>query len=274
LYQPYEVVSVSDSGITIPAALESTLCDSTSSIRGKIWRLDLSSGVATADTGLQEVTRFGTLGVYRAKQNFLFNGITSDLLTRPSTSLIFDEYATYTYRTISFESTIVGSIPAIGEQAKVTVDDNFAYIDLLVDNDRADYALGVGYSISSTIGVAPTVGTTLGRTVGDRNIVISRLSTTNIARILGKEFTWAGKTHVVTGYTEIVDTSGTLDLDGNLLAIVTFNDVYSIHPTYVGTGLAARADSAIGDNISIKALFQRNKRFRSFNALYLLQRIM
>jgi hypothetical protein len=253
LYQPYEVVSVSDSGITIPAALESTLCDSTSSIRGKIWRLDLSSGVATADTGLQEVTRFGTLGVYRAKQNFLFNGITSDLLTRPSTSLIFDEYATYTYRTISFESTIVGSIPAIGEQAKVTVDDNFAYIDLLVDNDRADYALGVGYSISSTIGVAPTVGTTLGRTVGDRNIVISRLSTTNIARILGKEFTWAGKTHVVTGYTEIVDTSGTLDLDGNLLAIVTFNDVYSIHPTYVGTGLAARADSAIGDNISIKA---------------------
>lgn len=253
LYQPYEVVSVTDTGIEIPANLVSTLCDSTSAIRAKIWRFDLSSGVATADTGIQELTRFGTLAVYRAKQNFYVNGITSDVLTRPSTAFVFGEYPTYTYRTIAFENTIVSGIPVVGNQAVVTVDDNFAYIDLIVDNDRASYALGVGYTISDTIGVVPAGGTTLGRTVGDQNIVISRLDTTEKSRILGMVFTWGGKQFEITGYSEIVDTSGTPGLDGGDVAIVTFADVYSIHPTYVGSGLAVRADSSIGDNISLKA---------------------
>ena len=253
IYQPYEVVSVTDTGLFIPTNLVSSLCDSTSAIRAKIWRLDLSSGVATADTGVQELTGFGTLAVYRAKQNFYVNGITSDVLTRPSTAFVFDEYPVYTYRTIAFENTIVSGIPVLGAQAVVGVDDNFAYIDLNIDNDRASYNLGVNYTISSTIGVVPTGGTTLGRTVGDLNIVIARLDTTNKTRILGMVFTWAGKQFEITGYSEITDTSGTPGLNGNNLGIITFADVYSIHPTYVGTGIAARADSAIGDNIALKA---------------------
>ena len=253
LYQPYEVVSVTDTGLEIPANLVSSLCDSTSTIRAKIWRLDLTSGVATADTGIQELTGFGTLAVYRAKQNFYVNGITSDVLTRPSTAFIFDEFPIFTYRTIAFENTIVSGIPVVGAQAVVTVDDNFSYIDLNIDNDRAAYNLGVNYTISSTIGIAPTGGTTLGRTVGDLNVVIARLDTTDKNRILGMVFTWSGKQFEITGYSEIVDTSGTPGLNGDNLGIITFTDVYSIHPTYGGTGLAARADSSIGDNITLKA---------------------
>ena len=259
-YQPYEVVSVSlakvgstNVDLEIPANLVSSLCDSTSAIRAKIWRFDLSSGVATADTGIQVLTSFGTLAVYRAKQNFYVNGITSDILTRPSTAFIFDEYPVYTYRTIAFENTIVSGISVVGTQAVVTVDDNFAYIDLLVNNERANYALGVGYTVDSTIGVVPAGGTTLGRTVGDLNIVISRLDTIDKTRILGMVFTWGGKQFEITGYSEITDTSGTSGLNGGSLGIITFADVYSIHPTYGGTGLATRADSSKGDNIALKA---------------------
>ena len=253
IYQPYEVISVTDTGLSIPANLVSSLCDSTSAIRAKIWRFSLSSVVATTDSGIQELTSFGTLAVYRAKQNFYVNGINSDILTRPSTAFTFNEYPTYTYRTIAFENTIVSGIPVVGTQAVVTVDENFAYVDLTVNNDRASYNLGVNYTISDTIGVVPAGGTTLGRTAGDLNIVITRLGATDKSRILGMVFTWAGKQFEITGYSEITDTSGTPGLNGNNLGIITFADVYSIHPSYVGTGIAARADSALGNNNTLKA---------------------
>lgn len=254
LYQPYEVISVTDTGFEIPATLVSTLCDSTSAIRAKIWRFDLSSGVATADTGIQEQTSFGTLAVYRAKQNFLLNGIGADIFTRPSTAVVFDEYPTYTYRTIAFENTIVSGIPAASNQAKVTVDDNFAYVDLNVINDRAAYTIGgASYTINSTIGVAPAGGSTLGRNQGDLNISIAVLESADQSRILGMLFTWAGKVHRITGYSTVTDTSGISGLNGEQFGIITFEDVYGINPSYLGTGLAVRADSSIGNNIALKA---------------------
>ena len=249
LYQPYEVISVTETDIEIPLALDAVLCDSSNAtIRRKVWRMDLTSGVATADSGLQEQTDFGTLAVYRAKQNFLLDGIDSDIFTRPSTALIFDEYDTYTYRTLAFENTIVSGIPVTGLQATTTVDDNYSYIDLLVDNTKALLTVGVGYTIDSTIGVSPAGGTALGSTQGDLNVAISRLDTIDQGRILGMIFTWAGGVFRVTGYTNATETA-TSDTFG----ILTFEDIYSIHPTYVGTGLAVRADSAIGDNIALKA---------------------
>jgi hypothetical protein len=66
-------------------------------------------------------------------------------------------------------------------------------------------------------------------------------------------FTWGGKQFEITGYSEITDTSGTSGLNGGALGIITFADVYSIHPSYVGTGIAARADSALGNNNTLKA---------------------
>ena len=251
LYQPYEVISVTDTEEVIPASLVSTLCDSTSTIRAKIWRFDLTSGVATADTGVQERTDFGTLAVYRAKQNFLFNGINSSVLSRPSTALVFDEFPTFTYRTIAFENTIVSGIPVVGLQAKVTTDDNYSYIDLNVDNTKALLALGgAGYTVGSTPeGVAPSViGTTLGATQFDGNIAIARLEAIDQARIIGMIFTWAGAVHRITGYSEATTTGTSLDF-----GILTFEDVYTINTIDSSAGLAAPCRSSIGDNIALKA---------------------
>jgi len=249
-YQPYEVVSVSDTEIEIPLALDAALCDSSNAgIRRKIWRMDLTSGVATADSGVQVQTGFGTLAVYRAKQTFLLDGIDNTIFTRPSTALIFDEYDIYTYRTIAFENTIVSGIKVTGLQVTATVDDNYSYIDLLISNSKASLTLGAGYTITSTIGAAPAGGTTLGRTQGDLNIAIANLETIDQSRILGMIFTWAGSVFRITGYTEAVETA-----TSNNFAILTFEDVYSIHPTYVGGGLAVRADSTFdNNNIAFKA---------------------
>lgn len=252
-YQPYDVVTVSDTGIEIPAGQVASLCDSVdTAIRAKIWRLDLSSGVALGGS-LAETSDFNTLAVFRSKQNFYMNGVTADILTRPSTALVFDEYPTYTYRTLAFLNNI-GSTILGANTAVVNIDDNYSYIDLNVNNDRAGYTRGGGdYTIISTVGNAPTGGTNLGDTQGDLNIAISAIDSVDINRIEDMIFTWGGKLHRITGYSTVEDTSGTVGLTGNEFGIITFEDVYSIHPTYGGTGLSQRADSTVGDNIALKA---------------------
>lgn len=237
LYQPYEVVNVSDTGLEIPADREANLCQSANSaIRRKIWRLDLTSVVATADTGVQELTNFGTFGVYRAKQNFLLNGIDSSTLARPSTALVFDEQPDFTYRTIAFENTIVGEVPVGVDQTRATTDDNFDYINLTVDNTRAAFT-------ASTID--PLWSGTLGRTAGDEHIAILRLSPTDAGRITGMIFTWAGVLHEVTDYQEETDGPVTY-------GIITVTDLYSIDPAYT-SGINVRVDSPIGNNNTLQA---------------------
>jgi hypothetical protein len=237
LYQPYEVITVSETGLEIPLDRETDLCQSSNTaIRRKIWRLDLTSVVATADTGIQELTDFGTFGVYRAKQNFLINGIDSSTLARPSTALVFDEQPDFTYRTIAFENTIVGSIPVVGVQTRATTDDNFDYINLTVDNTRAAFT-------ASTID--PLWSGTLGSTAGDEHIAISRLSTTDAIRVIGMLFTWAGVLHEVTDYRE--ESDGPVDY-----GIITISDIYSIDPNHI-SGLNVRADSPIGNNNTLQA---------------------
>lgn len=256
VYVPYDIVSVSDSTILIPESVEGVLCQgSNTAIRRKIWRLDLNIGVtSTTTSGLREEIEFGTVAVYRAKQNLLLDGITAEVLTRPSTALVFNENPNLTYRTLAFENTIISGIPVTGTQSKVTIDDNFGYIDLNVNNSRAAYGIGsINYSIDSTTGQTPFGGTTLGRNAGDRNVAILELGADDISRIVGKIFTWAGKLHIITGYSIATDISGTPGLTGNKFGIATFSDLYNINPDFSGAGLAQRADSAISENISLKA---------------------
>jgi hypothetical protein len=246
LYQPYDCITVTDTGKEIPLSKEADLCDSNNpELRRKIWAIATTSGaVSTTDSGLARDTVFGTLGVFRAKQQFLLNGITSDILTRPSTALIFEEQDEYTYRTLAFENTIVSGIPVDGVQATVTVDDNFDYIDLNVENARADYLIGT-YSL--------TGGTTLGSTQGDLNIAITALDADNVTRINSSDvdmiFSWQGKNHIITNYQTKTDADGTF-------GVITITDDYSINPDYVGTGIAARVSSAVGNNIALKAGLQ------------------
>lgn len=237
LYQPYEVVSVSDTGLEIPEDREIDLCNSTNAdIRRKIWRLDLSSGVATADTGIQETTDFGTFAVYRAKQNFLLDGIAPDTLTRPSTALVFAEQPDFTYRTIAFENTIVGEIATDTNQSRTTTDNNYDYINLTVDNTRAAFN-------ANTIDAGWTG--TLGNTAGDTHIAILALSALDQSRVIGMIFTWAGVLHEVVDYREETD-------GGVTYGIITVDDLYSIDPSHT-SGINQRASSVIGDNITLEA---------------------
>lgn len=238
LYQPYEIVSVSDTGLLIPDDQVANLCDSSNTnLRRKIWRFDLSSVVATADSGLKETVDFNTLVVIKSKQNFLVNGIESNVLTRPSTAFVFNEQDSVTYRTIAFENTIVSGIPVVGNQSVVVFDSNFDYIDLLVDNDRSAFT-------ASTINPAWTG--TLGRTQGDTHIAVGVLESIDATRIIGMQFTWAGKVHQVSAYQSATDGL-------TPYGIITITDVYSIHPTYSGSGITRRVDNTTGNQNSLQA---------------------
>jgi hypothetical protein len=238
LYQPYEVVTVTDTGVEIPSDLVSTLCDSSNnSLKAKIWRLDLTSVVVTTNSGLQEAVDFGTFGVLRAKQNFLINGIESDVLTRPSTAFVFDEQPNFTYRTIAFENTIVSGIPVVGVQSVVVFDSNFDYVNLLVDNDRAAFSANT---------INPLWTGTLGQTQGDTHIAIGLIEGVDLLRVIGMQFTWGGKLHEITNYQTATD--GAVSY-----GIITISDVYSIHPTYSGLGISQRVDNTIGNQNSLQA---------------------
>jgi hypothetical protein len=242
LYYPYAVVTVSDTGTSIPTAKVAALCDSTNTtIRAKIWRFDLSSGVQTGAAGIQEDILFGTFGNYRDKSSFLIEGIPADLSTRPSTALIFDEQETRVYRTISFENTIVGSTPTPVDVTKVTIDTNFDDVNLLVDNDRAADA-----NVDSNPG-------TMGATVGDTMVAVNLLEGTDPARINTGNmlFSWNGVVHRITDYT--VES----DIDGDF-GVIRFTDVYSINDSYT-SGLSLRVDNLIGDQNSLRATLDANE---------------
>lgn len=250
-FQPYEVVSVSQTPIEIPASYFSDLGSANSDINFKVFRLDFTSGTggdaATENTGLAFNIDHNTLAVLTSQQNLLLNGIDSATLTRPSTALIFDEQPTVTYRTLAFENTIVGNVQVSGLQSRVTIDDNFSYVDLTVINDFADHAIA-SYSL---IG-----GTTLGSTAGDRHIAVVKVSNDDEARLNTSDvdmiFTWQGRTHIITNYQVVTDAE---DGTGREFGIITINDKYDI----VGgppTGLVARASSAAGNNITLQAGLQ------------------
>ena len=254
-FQPYEVINVSDTGITVPIDYTNgAITDDIGSIGligSKVWRLEFTSGtgggVATETTGLQFNVAHATNAVLTSQQNVFVNGVDSSTVTRPSTALIFNEQETVTYRTLAFENTITGGIPVVGAQTRITIDDNFDYVDLVVNNTFAAQAPAT-YSLSG--------GTTLGDTQGDTHIAVSTvLSANDQARLNSSDvdmiFAWQGKTHIITNY-QVVTDSGS----GTQFGIISFTDKYNISDTYAGAGLAARASSAAGNNITLQAGLQ------------------
>jgi len=236
LYYPYGVVSASSTDIEVPVAY----CDSTNTaIRRKVWRLDLSSGVSTGASGIQVDTTFGTFGNYRDKQSFLLDGLPASLSTRPSTALVFDEQPSQTYRTISFDTTIVSAIPTPAGVKRIGIDSNYDAIDLTINNDYAgDANLDAGAG-------------TMGATVGDTMIAIELLDAGDITRVNGGNmiFTWAGVTHRITEYE--ADSSGAY-------GVVKFVDLYSINDSHT-SGLALRADNTIGSTNTLKAVLRADE---------------
>ena len=249
----YDVVSAGDSGEEIPASLVSTYCFSdNTALRGKVFRLALNLGISDSSlTGLRQGISFGDYGILRQKQNLILNGIESDVLTRPSTALVFDE-ADITYRTIAFENTISDLVPTAANQVRCTIDSSFDYVDMTVDNERSAFTIGgVDYLIVSTNGAAPAGGISFGANQGDRNIAIALLGDTDADRSIGTIFAWQGKLHKISGYTIATDASGGPN-NGQRFAIITFTDVYNNNPDYTGNGLTERASSAEDKTIFLR----------------------
>ena len=77
-YSPYEVVSVTDTGLTVPALL----CESGSAIQTKVWALAMTTGVGITSSGLTTVTDHGQIITHQAKSALLVHGVTSSTVTR------------------------------------------------------------------------------------------------------------------------------------------------------------------------------------------------
>ena len=135
-YSPYEVVSVTDTGLTVPALL----CESGSAIQTKVWALAMTTGVGITSSGLTTVTDHGQIITHQAKSALLVHGVTSSTVTRPSTAFVFDAAPTITYRTLSIENTIVSGINVANNalDSRMTFDSNYQYIPIPVDNDHGD----------------------------------------------------------------------------------------------------------------------------------------
>jgi len=227
-----------DGGIITAATISGTPVTDTNTpvISNKIYKLNLGTGIeGTAENGLQYDTDHDTPIVFRHKQNFVLDGVTS-VPTRPSTAVVFSEdpNGTVTYRTIGFGRNITQNKVVGSNQSVVTFDSNYDYLDMNLDQDilsLADNDANITPAISGATGAE-----TLGASAGDTRIAINRISSTDEARLLTQDmiFTWGGKAFKITGYTEHTNTS-----TGNQFAVITFTDRSNIVNNATGSGLNA-----------------------------------
>lgn len=156
-----------------------------------VYRLSVA-GTDGLEVGLND----GDKLVLRQNKNFLFSGVREQTSIRPSTALILDEQPGLVYRTISFSNQDSDSSPLAADTFQVVFDTGFDFLSLELDNT---------YSLRSDFAGS---GTTMGGTPGDRVLAVKRLlSQDDIDRIDNNDmiFSHAGKTHIVTNYTERTD---------------------------------------------------------------------
>ena len=224
-------VSEVESGVITAATISGTAVtdDNTPVLDNKIWKFNLGTGIeGTAENGLQYETVHDTPIVFRHKQNFVIDGVTS-VPTRPSTAFVFSEdpNGSVTYRTIGFGRNITQGKVVSTNQSVVTFDTNYDYLDLNLDQDilqLADNDANISPAISGAAG-----SETLGASTGDTRIAINRVSDIDEARLLTQDmiFTWGGKAFKITGYTEHTNTA-----TSNQFAVITFTD----HSTNIVNG--------------------------------------
>ena len=232
--------------------------DATPVLDGKVWRFNFGTGIeGTTENGLQETTLHDTPLVIRAKQNFVFTGVTS-LPVRPSTAITFtDDTDEFTYRSIAFTTTITDGFNTGNNESVITFDENFRYIDLTTDIDIVvsgvtenlnGSTITVNPGFTDTLAAAGPTTATLGFTAGDRFIGIQRLDETNQARIADAEiiFTWGGKTHRVLNYSEYTYSPGVgSDIEFGLIQIEDVSDTDVNWPA-TASGLAESLTNSSG----------------------------
>ena len=180
--------------ITTVEAITQPVSPPTGVINSTVYKLNMATTGAnqTSTTGLKAVLTNGQIGTIRIGQTLELSGV-EVATTRPSSALIFDQEPSTIYRVISFNTTnaLGNALPAGTQQ--VRLDSTYEYIKLVVDETNSQLSTYAG------------TGTTMGATAGDNVIaVVSIFSQKQLDQLNAGDmiFTWNGKTHTVTGYTQ------------------------------------------------------------------------
>ena len=191
------VATINASGSILTATISGTIATTAHTPKhdGQVYKLSFSTSSSGFDNlGLTENTDEDTIIGYRHNQAVVLNGVAAPdkLLTRPSTAIQFDEFPTFTYRTVAFTTTESTGEPLLANTVLTNFDTTFDYIKLVVDSTNA--------AVTTYSGAG---GTSQGNTAGDDIIAISELaSLTDRQRINSGNMliSWAGKVHSVSSY--------------------------------------------------------------------------
>jgi len=247
--------TVSDSGVIQSVSFSGTSAtnDTTPYFDGQVYKVNFSTNSGEfSNDGLISELGADVIGTYRHNGVFAFDNVASvnDLVIRPSTAIQFDESVETTYRSITFANTEVDGTDLAANTTLTGFDINYDYVRMIVSTDDV-----------ST--VDPLDGAkTLGNTAGDTAIAIEPISETlDRARLDNGDmiFSWDGKVHVITGYTEtggdydIIRFTDLADSDINFPASaagLASNVVRGTNNITLRAGLQTGADATITINIS------------------------
>ena len=202
--------------------------------QGNIVRLNLSTGGnnETSTAGLAVGLSHNQHITLRGNQNFKFYEIDDTNPVRPSTALTFVDdpngagEEAGVYRVLAYENKDPLTNAVAADESILGFDTTYDYIKLLPDPDYAD--------LPDPLDPAKT----LGATVGDTAIALSRITETAVVDRLNSAdmvFAWDGKLHEVVSYTDLGQSIG--------YSILRFGDV-------AGKSLSGTAATGINSSVS------------------------
>jgi hypothetical protein len=201
----------------------------TPTISGAVYKLNFSTSDGQfSQNGILETNGMlhGTYIQVRQNQTFVLDDIARpDILTiRPSTAVIFQENPETVYRSISFLTSDAAGNTLTDNQSLAGFDSTYDYVRLVINRTQA---LKNVSTVWKNDGVTQlTGGTTLGNSVGDKNLAITRIFEANEIRRLNNNtltnpefrpieyttgelpmiFSWYGKKHTVFNYRGVKET--------------------------------------------------------------------
>jgi hypothetical protein len=207
----------------------------TPTVSGAVYKLNFSTSDGQfSQNGILETDGIlhGTYLQVRQNQTFILDDIARpDILTiRPSTAVIFRENPDTVYRSISFLTADAAGDTLSDNQSLAGFDSTYDYVRLVINRTQALENVGTVWKNDGITQL--TGGTTLGNTIGDKNIAITRIFEANEIRRLNNNtvtdpafrpieydtgelpmiVSWYGKKHTVFNYRGVkeVDVTETL----------------------------------------------------------------
>jgi len=186
---------------------------SAGTLSNKVYKLDLRADDVAADDffgTLQDTVTLDTIIEYRDNSSHIFDNVNapSDLVTRPSTAINFDESDTATYRSIAFQNTDAFSQTLAADEVLTTFEAGYDFIDMEVSTSKltggygsaqGDTRIAISTLIEGTPGTPQALYADAVRITRDSRTQ-SGLNPGDGGYNSGMRFLWDGKTHAATNY--------------------------------------------------------------------------